>query len=83
MKPTLTQEEKKLLEKELRPIKDVIKCLYRYQYSDRDCGGEVFDVILINDWRIRYPIWETANKTFMGVERDKYYTLEELGLFRD
>lgn len=82
-KPQLTAKEKKLLERKLRPIKDAVKYLYRYQYSDRDCGFETFDVILKNGWEIEAPIDGDANKAFMGVEEDRNYTLEELGLFQD
>ena len=82
-KPKLTAEEKRQLERELRPIKDVVKYLYRYQYSDRDCGAECFDVILINDFVISDAFCETANRAYMGVGRDRYYTLEELGLFKE
>lgn len=81
--PKLTEEEKRQLEKELRPIKDVVKCLYRYQYSDRDCGVECFNVILINDFVVKNAFCGTANRAYMRVERDRYYTLEELGLFKE
>lgn len=82
-KPRLTAKEKEYLERKLRPIKDVVKCLYRYQYSDRDAGLEFFDVILVNGWRIEGPISGTYGRAFMGVERNKRYTLKELGLFEE
>lgn len=76
--PLLTDEEKAYLEVVLRPFKDRVEVIYKTSahMKERLC----FDCDFADSGRL--PFFD-RNTMYKGMELDKNYTIEELGLFQD
>ena len=81
-KPILDKEEKEYLEAVIRPFRIQIERIYKkHYYSDDSYDYLLFDARLHNNrYSFTLPYFEKIKK-FKGMELDKAYTLEELGLF--
>lgn len=81
----LTHEEKQYLENVIRPFKDRVKFI-RKDYTTGVNASICVDVYLYSN--IEYtdtfslPFFDVT-KMYTGMEKNKCYTLEELGLFAD
>lgn len=77
-KEILNKEEKEYLENFLRPFNDKVKSISIY-----DCGGDIYCLIIdiFNQSEIDLPVFK-KDKYYKGMELEKEYTLEELGLFK-
>lgn len=75
--PILDKSEKRYLENVLRPFKD------RVAYVDKEDYGtkkEFIHIEIINDIELDFPNFEKGTM-YKGMDSNKHYTLEELGLF--
>lgn len=76
--PTLTEKEKKYLEGVLRPFKDKVEFIRKdFHYSKNQ---EHIHIGIKNDFDIDFPNFQQGTM-YKGMELNKEYTLEELGLF--
>ena len=75
--PILDDVEKRYLEGVLRPFKDKVEFIKK----DQNDYGQWISIELKEDW-FCLPYFE-IDKMYKGMELDKEYTLEELGLFED
>ncbi len=78
--PLLTKEEKEYLEGFIRPFKDEIEYIKKY-YIDEE-NEEYIYISIKNDFPTQLPCFK-PNKYYKGLERNKKYTLEDLGLFQE
>lgn len=76
--PILTQKEKKYLEGVLRPFKDRVECVVKTDLCKKEC----ISILIKNDSSLPFPLFE-KDTMYKGMELDKAYTLEELGLFEE
>ena len=84
VEPLLTGKEKRYLENVLRPFRDRVERITKMKFLDdyeflnfyvKSLGGfgtDSFDL----------PVFK-LNTAYLGMEQDKWYTPEELGLFAD
>lgn len=74
----LDKTEKKYLAGVIRPFRDKVKSIVKYNNTSRS-GKEYLKIQIIDDTGINFPDFK---KDFMykGMETDRKYTLEELGL---
>lgn len=75
--PILDDVEKRYLEGVLRPFKDKVEFIKK----DQNDYGQWISIELKEDW-FCLPYYE-IDKMYKGMELDKEYTLQELGLFED
>lgn len=76
-KAILDEEEKEYLSHVIRPFRDRIKSIVKCPYFD---GKKYWiDINLIREESMSFPIFN-KNTMYKGMELDKEYTLEELGL---
>lgn len=83
-KEILTKEEKEYLEHFLRPFRDEVKGIIKkmgYE-TNTDFIGEYLAIGVKNCPPIYLPYFK-QNKYYKGMELNKEYTLEELGLFKE
>ena len=73
----LTEKEKTYLENVIRPFKDNIEFVTKVEVPQTDKNGII---IVLSDTGITLPFFE-KNKYYKGMETEKRYNLEELGLF--
>ena len=77
IKEILDEKEKEYLGSVIKPFRDRIKSIRKCSYYDRKkCW---IDINLINNESIPFPFFN-KNAMYKGMELDKEYTLEELGL---
>ena len=75
----LTDEEKDYLKTVIKPFRDRIQRIYKTEAGNFYEGGEVlFFELKLNDYFYLPEL--PLGKMFSGMEQDKKYTLEELGL---
>ena len=78
--PTLTEKEKKYLEGVLRPFKDKVTFIRKVcEYSK---SQDYIHIGIKNDFDIDFPNFQQGTM-YKGMELNKEYTLEELGLFEE
>lgn len=86
VEPLLTNEEKNYLENVVRPFKDRVKSIQKTNIVQRAYTAIRICVYLYNDTKytdfFTLPFFDGA-KMYTGLEKNKCYTLEELGLFAD
>lgn len=76
VEPILTDKEREYLSTVIKPFRDRVKYIAKYEYDT----NEQFIEIEINDvLPLIFPLFE-ENEYYKGMEVDKKYTLEELGL---
>ena len=78
-KPILDKVEKRYLEGVLRPFKDRIAYVDKEDYGTKK---EFIHIEIINDIELDFPNFERGTM-YKGMELNKQYTLEELGLFEE
>lgn len=74
----LDEEEKRYLEGVIRPFKDKVECIIK---NSEDHTRAFIEIRLKSEY-ICLPYFK-ANTMYKGMELDKVYTLEELGLFEE
>lgn len=72
----LDKTEKKYLAGVIRPFRDKVKSIVKYNNPSRS-GKEYLKIQIIDDAGINFPDFKNMYK---GMETDRKYTLEELGL---
>ena len=72
--PILDEVEKRYLAYVIRPFRDKVRCITKC--SD---GREWIVIEVINDVKINFPYFEKGSM-YRGMELERKYTLEELGL---
>ena len=75
----LDKEEKEYLSAVIRPFRNKVKHIVKWQHYDSASTDETFIGILLNKETISLPYFE-SNTMYKGMEINKKYTLEELGL---
>lgn len=75
----LTQKEKEYLENFLRPFKDRVTTINKYRWGE---SREYIRIWLSFNESISLPLF-AKNTMYKGMELNKEYTLEELGLFEE
>lgn len=79
-KPILTEKEKVYLEGVLRPFKDKVEFIRKdFHYSK---SQEYIHIGIENDFDIDFPNFQRGTM-YKGMEENKSYTLEKLGLFEE
>ena len=79
--PILDEEEKEYLSAVIRPFRDRVECIVKIDFED----NKSYITILIKSIKkntienFSLPFFET-NKMYKGMEDEKKYTLEELGI---
>lgn len=85
VEPLLTSKEKRYLENVVRPFKDRVKYIYKKDVTERYTSIYI-DVRLYDDLAytesFSLPYFD-GTEMYTGIRKNKYYTLEELGLFAD
>lgn len=74
----LDEEEKRYLEGVVRPFRDRV----RYVIKNINCSSQCYIGIRLKQESIALPYFE-ENTMYKGMEIDKRYNLEELGLFEE
>lgn len=75
--PVLDDKEREYLSYGIRPFREKIECIYKHQMPYRD---EYYIVVRLKDGdSLMYPRFK-GNTMYKGMEVEKEYTLEELGL---
>ena len=74
----LDEEEKRYLEGVVRPFRDRV----RYVIKNINCSSQCYIGIRLEQESIALPYFE-ENTMYKGMEIDKRYSLEELGLFEE
>ncbi len=74
--PILTDKEKEYLSNVVKPFRDNIEFIKKHKYLSTN---QQFIHIILSDDNFLLPLFE-ENKYYKGMEVDKKYTLEELGL---
>lgn len=81
-KEILDKEEKEYLEAVIRPFRYRAKCIKKIIAMDiTPYAGEEFIIIFLEREAISLPFFK-KNTMYKGMELNKEYTLEELGLFK-
>lgn len=75
----LDEKEKRYLERVLRPFKDKVRYISK---ESTTIGTHFINVSIYNDFDMSFPNFE-EDTMYKGMEIDRKYTLEELGLFQD
>ena len=70
----LDDAEKEYLKAVIKPFRDKVKCILKCSNS-----GEWIAIKIINDTTINFPYFEKGTM-YQGMELNRKYTLEELGL---
>lgn len=76
-KPVLTDEEKEYLSYVIKPFRNRIKCFYKWTCDD--CNYEQIMAPCEDHSHLNFPTFE-KNAMYKGMEPNKKYTLEDLGL---
>ena len=76
-KPVLTDEEKEYLSYVIKPFRNRIKCFYKW--TCEDCNYEQIMAPCTDYSHLDFPAFE-KNTMYKGMEPNKKYTLEDLGL---
>lgn len=79
-KPILDQKEKKYLEAVIRPFRDRAK--YIVMLMVVGCDNEFCIYIQLSDSCVNLPSFKSGTM-YKGMELNKEYTLDELGLFKE
>ena len=80
VKPILDAKEKEYLSNIIKPFKDCIKCITKYNTPDYEyIIIESFDNLTKEKYEMYFPCFEKG-KMYKGMKFGKEYTLEELGL---
>lgn len=75
--PVLDDKEREYLSYGIRPFREKIECIYKHQMPYRD---EYYIAVRLKDGdSLMYPRFK-GNTMYKGMEVEKEYTLEELGL---
>lgn len=74
-KEILDEEEKEYLSAVIKPFKGKVKYICKISYL----GGEFIKIYIRNDSAISFPYFKSGTM-YKGMELNKKYTLEELGL---
>lgn len=75
--PILDEVEREYLSYGIRQFREKIECIYKHQMSYID---EYYIAVRLKDgYSLRYPRFK-GNTMYKGMEVEKEYTLEELGL---
>lgn len=77
-KRLLTQKEKKYLENVIKPFKDRVSGIEVNSFWYDKCWLAIH---IFNDCKIEFPLFKKGT-IYRGIELDRNYTLEELGLFK-
>lgn len=73
----LDDKEREYLSYGIRPFREKIECIYKHQMTYRD---EYYIIVMLKDGdSLMYPRFK-GNTMYNGMEVEKEYTLEELGL---
>lgn len=76
-KPILNDAEKEYLSAVIKPFREKIECIFKAKLPNFD---EYYIIVGLKDNdSLRFPCFK-ANTMYKGMELDKSYTLEELGL---
>ena len=75
----LDEEEKEYLSAVIRPFRNKVKHIIKWYNHDSALTDKTFIAILLNTESISLPCFE-SNTMYKGMEPNKEYTLEELGL---
>ena len=75
----LDKEEKEYLSAVIRPFRNKVKHIIKWQHYDSASTDKTFIAILLNKETISLPYFE-SNTMYKGMELNKKYTLKELGL---
>lgn len=78
--PILTEKEKAYLKGVLRPFKDKVKFIRKDSKFSKN--QEYIHIGIKNDFDIDFPNFQQGTM-YKGMESDRRYTLEELGLFEE
>lgn len=73
-KEILDEEEKEYLSAVIKPFRDKIECIAKHGVNK-----EYIDICIRNDYKIIFPYFKSGTM-YKGMELNKKYTLEELGL---
>lgn len=76
-KPILDEKEKEYLSSVIRPFRDKVKAIRKRGYRRRDC--EYIQIMYIDDYPTNFKDFDRGTM-YKGMEQDREYTLEELGL---
>ena len=79
-KQILDKEEKEYLEAVIRPFRDRVISLHKLEICIR--GKEWISIDIKNDGSIHLPLFDKGTM-YKGMELNKEYTLDELGLFKE
>lgn len=74
-KEILDEEEKEYLSNVIKPFRDKVECIVKETSSD----NEYITIAIKDDSDLCFPSFKKGTK-YKGMEEDKEYTLEELGL---
>ena len=76
-KPVLTDEEKEYLSYVIKPFRNRIK--YFYKWACADCDTEIIMAVCKDHSYLGFPPFK-KNAMYKGMEPNKKYTLDDLGL---
>lgn len=72
--PTLTDSEREYLSAVIKPFRDDVK------WIRKDANGDTCWILIgVTNWEIEFPNFGSSEH-YQGLEQDREYTLEELGL---
>lgn len=71
----LDEKEKEYLKAVIRPWRDKVECITKYRYSDK----EEFISIENENRYVNFPLFEKGT-LYKGMELDRKYSLEDLGI---
>ena len=74
-KEILDEEEKKYLSNVIKPFRDKVEYICKESYINKEC----IKITIKNDSNLFFPSFKRGTM-YKGMEEDKRYTLEELGL---
>lgn len=69
----LTEKEKAYLSAVIKPFREMVEYIEKRTYT----GKEYIAIVIKEDLNVSFPVFE---KMYKGMELNKEYTLEELGL---
>ena len=82
-KPILDEAEKKYLSNVIKPFRGKVKYIVKRNENESEYKSEYFESIRVvfegSYWTLFFPYFEKGTM-YKGMELDKEYTLEELGL---
>lgn len=76
-KPVLADEEKEYLSYVIKPFRNKVECFYKYTWGNGD--SEAIFAVCAGYGYLDFPAFE-KNAMYKGMESNKKYTLDDLGL---